>query len=956
MANWVLKTNKGKLRGPFTTDAVLTLISTGEIQGHELISKIPDGHWVEVSSIPIFYDQIISLLEGHASQNQKANKQQQQETVIAHPPSDNELLAKRINLGKDLREPQVIPRVESQREAPSLKSPTNQSVIELSQIPEMQKVSVLKKYLIPTVVALVAVVVVSFVLFSDDGIDYGGTEKIALIGPHQLKADLSETDIKKRLNEALLNIETDTFRGYVNAQRLLVQVVENSKDLPRNSQLEARALLCMVYKFLWPYSTQSVQDIHIVKSLRDSTRALDVISPYGDVCDIVRVSTQSSYRELRSTVDSVFTKNLAGFNMLPVLYQFKGELLELDKDYINAIGFLDSSVKLWPKWIRPSVDLANALSKTGKAEDSGKSAQLLRNVIQLSPNHKTARYLMGILESREFKNSESAFSHLSIGVDLDDRAPTMLEAQAYEVYAELLMGRSDRSGALKYAQRALALNPNNNQLKQLVLRLGGDEKSLVQTNHLQMIFMGEIYEKQGDCLAAQAEYKAAFEVDPRNGLAAMKAAKCLWQLNQSFEATEWLKKAIKAEPKLISAYVTLSDYLSQRYDFMGATQTLISANRENPNNYELLRGFAVLEYRKGNLKGAIDYAKRSASLYDGDIETYIILSRASAEFAAASISFSNEDKEKRKNLAEDAFRFATKAIEMNPTHVEAQVNYANVMSIVQGSSVGVKHLEEKVRSFGYEIEYRVALGELLMKEEKFSDSQRVFENIVAIDQKNKRAWLGLGISQRARGNNNSALRSFLEAAVIDPTDAQGLFEAGRIYFETQRFEEAIEQFKRVSTINPNYPRAQFYIGKTALAAGNLDAAIEAAKKEQQSNPQIADPYILMGEIYSAKRQYTDCAASYSQAIKYRPQGAEIYVRAAQCYRQSGSLDIAEDMLSLAMGRESGFADIYREQGAIFETKGDFRAAFESYRKYLGLAPNAPDRILIEGKLRAFGGR
>lgn len=947
------------MRGPFTTDAVLTMISTGEIQGHEQISKIPDGTWGEVSSIPIFYDQIMSILEGHAGQDPQLKKKQTEETVIAHPPSENELLAKRIHLGKERQQPN--PEVLSGSISPMQQRNQNTSadgsglVIELKQLPELDKENVLKRFLLPSVIATVAVIFITVFLFTGESIDYGGTEKVPLIGPNLIKADLSEPEIKTRINEALFNIESDTFRGYLTAQSLLVQVVENSRDLPRNSQLEARALLCMVYKFLWPYSTQSVQDIQIVKSLRDSTRALDVISPYGDVCDIVRVSTQSSFRELRSTVDSVFAKNLAGFNMLPVLYQFKGELLELDKDYINAVGFLDSAMKLWPKWIRPTVDLASSLMKTGKAEDAGKAAQFLRQVIQASPNHKTSRYLMGILEAREFKNSEAAFSQLSIAVELDDRAPAMLEAQAFEVYAELLSGRSERDGALKYAQKALSLNPNNNQLKQLVLRLGGDERSLVKSSHLQMIFMGEMYEKQGDCLAAQAEYKAAFEVDPRNGLAALKAGKCLWQLNQSFEATEWLKKAIKAEPKLVSAYVTLSDYLSQRFDFMGATQTLISANRENPNNYELLRGFAVLEYRKGNLKGAIDYAKRSASLYDGDIETFIILSRASAEFAAASVAFSAEDSEKRKNLAEDAFRFATKAIEMNPTHVEAQVNYANVMSTVQGSSVGVTHLEEKVRAFGYEVEYRVALGELLMKEEKFIDSQRVFENIVAIDRRNKRAWLGLGLSHRARGNNNEALRSFLEAAVIDPTDAQGLFEAGRIYYETQRFEEAIDQFRRVSSINSNYPRAQFYIGKTALAAGNLDAAIEAAKKEQQMNPQIADSYILMGEVYSAKRQYTDCASAYSQAIKYRPQGAEIYVRSAQCYRQSGSLDIAEDMLSLAMSRESGFADIYREQGAIFETKGDFRAAFEAYRKYLGLAPNAPDRILIEGKLRAFGG-
>lgn len=85
-------------------------------------------------------------------------------------------------------------------------------------------------------------------------------------------------------------------------------------------------------------------------------------------------------------------------------------------------------------------------------------------------------------------------------------------------------------------------------------------------------------------------------------------------------------------------------------------------------------------------------------------------------------------------------------------------------------------------------------------------------------------------------------------------------------------------------------------------------------------------------------------------MKLRPQGADIYVKSAQCYRQAGSLDVAEDMLALASARESGYAEIYREQGAVYEVKGDARSAAQAYSKYLGLSPNAPDRAQIEQKL------
>ncbi|MFP5518654.1 MAG: tetratricopeptide repeat protein [Bdellovibrionia bacterium] len=955
MANWVLRSQTGKVKGPYSTHAIMQMIEKGQLLGSEQISEVPNGQWTELSRVPHFYDKILEQLEGDIKPADPAEQKQREETVIQPPPQkeNDESILRKAKVDSVIA-PTPLPRKPEVPESKTQVKTNTQSVIELKSLPNFKKEELKKNFIMPGAILLL-IGLLGYLLFGDSK---GGdsSNKISLIGPTEVRNDLDAEEIKLKLNEALLEIESDEFKSYLRAQNLLVSIVENSQQLPRQQQLEARALLCTVYKQLWPHTKQSAQDIQVVKNVRDTTRALDVTSPYGDICEIVRVTTQSSLKEIKATIDAVFAKKLTGFNMLPVLYQMKGELLDIEKDYLNATGFFTSSIQLWPKWNRPQVDLAYVLMKSKKNEELSRAAQLLRSVLEKNPQHKTARYLLGIMEYEDHRNNDNAFEQLSLGVESEDRASISLEIKAYQIYANLLLARGEKSSALDYAQKALALNPNSPELKELVLRLGGDDKSVGKSNHLQMLYMGEVYEKQGDCLAAQAEYKAAFEVDNKNGLAALKAGKCLWQINQSFEAIEWLKKAIRAEPKLVSSYVTLADYLSQRYDFVAATQVLASANRENPKSYEVMKGFALLEYRKGNLRGAIDYAKRSSAIYDGDIETFIILSKASAELAAASLAVSKTDIDKRRVLAEEAFRFATKAIEMGPTDVQAQINYANVTSLVQGSGTGIRHLEEKIRAFGFEIEYKVALGELLMKEEKYTDSQKIFEGVIAVDRRNKKAWLGLGISQRARGQNSQALKSFIEAAILDPTDVEGSFQAGKIYYETDVFDKAIEQFQRVNKINPNYPRAHYFIGKTALASGNYDLAIEAAKKEQQLNPQLADPYILMGEVYAVRGQYADCANAYSQAIKFRPQGAITYVRAAECYRQSGSVDIAEDMLDLALARENGLADIYRELGVIYELKGDFRGAYEAYNKYLGLSPNAPDKMMIDSKMQSLRGR
>jgi tetratricopeptide (TPR) repeat protein len=127
--------------------------------------------------------------------------------------------------------------------------------------------------------------------------------------------------------------------------------------------------------------------------------------------------------------------------------------------------------------------------------------------------------------------------------------------------------------------------------------------------------------------------------------------------------------------------------------------------------------------------------------------------------------------------------------------------------------------------------------------------------------------------------------------------------------------------------------------------------MDLVKEEKVKNPNIADPFLLSAEIFYRKEQYKECAAEYSMAIKLRPSSAELYVKSSICYRKSDAIDIAEDMLIIAKQKESGYPDIYREQGYIDEKRGKARDAKENFEKYLELSPNAPDRQLVESRIR-----
>jgi len=93
-------------------------------------------------------------------------------------------------------------------------------------------------------------------------------------------------------------------------------------------------------------------------------------------------------------------------------------------------------------------------------------------------------------------------------------------------------------------------------MRDLIIQLGGQKEfDKIQRKEDEVIALGDQYYKTGNYLAAQAEYKAAFEINKKNAPAALKAAQSLWKLHQSLDAIAWAKKALAmTDPKYLEAY------------------------------------------------------------------------------------------------------------------------------------------------------------------------------------------------------------------------------------------------------------------------------------------------------------------------------------------------------------------------------------------------------------------
>lgn len=974
---WVIRLDSEQVKGPYSTDAVINMITSGVFSGNEEIAAYPDGEWGALTKQPEFYDALIESLENPVEVDIKKAQKMEAETVIRVAPKKEEAKEKDI-LENPLKYelPEAIQKImeeerEAQRKKEELKKKKDLSPIQrntpqpmIPQLPKENKpaqgpltihLSDLKslnykekKKLIPLVIFLILIVTGLYLLLMTP--EKSATRGWALMAPPaKEKEAMSQEDariIKRRTARAF---QLGQIEALLVAHKSLAQVVT---DHPKD--LEAMGLLCMAYQELWPYTQQTPSDLRSITTVMQQARVVNPISNYSDSCQVVFLMAKGQSREARSLLESTLDNPVdEKFSLAPFLYLIKGQMLEFEQNNMPALAYFDQASQLWPQWITSMFGSARMNLKLGKYNDSRK---LFMDIRKLDSESKIALYGLAMVELVGFKNKEKAYEYFSLGYISKQVIPREFHVDSLLNYSKILIEKNENRKALEVAEKGYQLSPSHRGLKEIVLLLGGDDK--VDNAQNEIILQGDQFARAGDHLAAQAQYKTAFDLDPTNANAAFKAAKSLWVINQTKDAISWLSKAIKADPKFIAAYTLKADYETQKYNFLEAAKTLLEISRKAPQNHEVLKGQALLEFRKNNMNGAIQYGERAAKLYDADVELLSLLAQANVNYYLHAPGTRKEDMNRKDQAIKDAQRYAGKAIDLEPSWPQAQITYALYLSAKDGPIRGEKYLLERIKLFPYTLEYRIALAEYYKSFEKYSEAADMYLQVYTADTKNKKAAFGLAEAYRIMNNPELAQKYYNIASVLDPSDVEPLFANARLLLDLAsgrearaRLQQAIAKLSLVKSVNPNFPRVSYYLAKAYMELGDFQQAFDLIREEKTKNPNIADSYLLAAELHFRKEQFKECAAEYALAIKLRPSSAELYVKASTCYRLSDALEIAEDMLAMARQRESGFAEIYREEGFLFEKKGQLRDARDRFEKYLELAPNAPDRAMIEMKIK-----
>lgn len=556
--------------------------------------------------------------------------------------------------------------------------------------------------------------------------------------------------------------------------------------------------------------------------------------------------------------------------------------------------------------------------------------------------------------------------------------------------AELALQRGDHAMAMDYASRAAQAAPNDAQLWFLLgyaSRLDGklgqattayarglkikpgsvDGKSgLAQTYAISgrtdeaerllkevvaadpsrrndLLVLGDIYTRQGNFTAALEWLGRAERMEPA-AQSELLMAISYEHLKQMDQAAHYLDLARSRAPGNPDIERSLAGFYRDTNEFDKAVDALKSIRNPKPDVV------AELAFTYGLAGKAEDSARLYAQAADAlPRDLNLQLSAAQAQ-----VGLGNIDR---------ATPFLNRATRIDPNYYRLHALNGEIAQIqdrdvdaAKEYSLAVQHLPSApVEGPLYPIQLHMNLVALYASLDETEQSHQQLQiartQIAALDERgsDRTAFLRLrGLIKMDFNEFDSALKDMEEAIAIAPKDPNSLQLEGDLLMKMGRTSDAIAQFKKVLDIDPHSRFALTSLGYASRAAGNDDDAEKYFNQLAQTYPNSYVPYLALGDLYTAKREYSRAQTSYEKGFAVAPKVSLMVAGGMDAAIEAHDLPLAGTWLTRVSGRMANVPQILREEERYYSFMGDPTRSAEVGRRAIVLLPKDREVVVYLG--------
>jgi protein O-mannosyl-transferase len=152
----------------------------------------------------------------------------------------------------------------------------------------------------------------------------------------------------------------------------------------------------------------------------------------------------------------------------------------------------------------------------------------------------------------------------------------------------------------------------------------------------------------------------------------------------------------------------------------------------------------------------------------------------------------------------------------------------------------------------------------------WSDSATLFEQTLAVDDRNHWAHLNAGLARQERGEWEAAFRHYEAALTIDPQYALAHYNMGVLLAERGDLRGSASHISEAVRLNPKHADSWVRLGTMHGFAGRLDLAEQAFRTALEVDVEHVDAWFNLGVIYEHQGDLRRAREAYQTALRIDP--------------------------------------------------------------------------------------
>ncbi|MDR4507169.1 MAG: tetratricopeptide repeat protein [Candidatus Brocadiaceae bacterium] len=219
----------------------------------------------------------------------------------------------------------------------------------------------------------------------------------------------------------------------------------------------------------------------------------------------------------------------------------------------------------------------------------------------------------------------------------------------------------------------------------------------------------------------------------------------------------------------------------------------------------------------------------------------------------------------------------------------------------------IKYTEYLALKPDADIQVYFNLAECFRMVKKYIDAIEICKGVLKKDSKNIDAHVCLIRDYTEIRDYLSAKRHTIQALGIDPNNADVLSNMGFLYFNTEKYDDAIEVCKKAIEVKPDSASAYVYLGASYSRKGQTEKEVEVLENFLKATGKHYGVYQRLGMAYMDINRFQDAVDVFKIAVQIKPDEAHSCYLLAIAFHELKQYDKATEYYLKTIELDSDYA-------------------------------------------------